>query len=141
MRLCIDYRELNKLKIKNRYHIPKITDLFVQLTGAVHFPKVDLRTGYHKLKIKTKDIPTHFCTRYVHYEFLVMSFRLTNTPATFIDLIIQIFKKDLDICVIVFIDDIFIYSRIEEEHAEHLRIVLEILRKEEIVCQIFKVCG
>ena len=133
LRLCIDYRELNKLTIKNKYPLPRIDDLFDQLKDAIYFSKIDLRTGYHQLKIKSEDIPkTAFRTRYRHYEFLVMSFGLTNAPTTFMDLINPIFKKYLDKCVIVFIDDILVYSKTKEEHAEHLRIVLEILRKEQL---------
>ena len=139
MRLCIDYRELNKLTIKNKYPLPRIDDLFDQLKDATCFSKIDLRTGYHQLKIKPEDIPkTAFRTRYGHYEFLVMSFGLTNAPAAFMDLMNRVFKKYLDECVIVFIDDILIYSRSEEEHAEHLRIVLEILRKEKLYAKFSK---
>ena len=139
MRLCIDYRELNKLTIKNKYPLPRIDDLFDQLKGAVHFSKIDLRSGYHQLKIKPEDIPkTAFRTRYGHYEFLVMAFGLTNAPAAFMDLMNRVFKKYLDKFVIVFIDDILIYSKTEADHAKHLRIALETLRKEKLYAKFSK---
>ncbi|XP_074347146.1 uncharacterized protein LOC141685975 [Apium graveolens] len=139
MRLCIDYRELNKLTIKNKYPLPRIDDLFDQLKGAKYFSKIDLRSGYHQLKIKPEDIPkTAFRTRYGHYEFLVMSFGLTNAPAAFMDLMNRIFKEYLDKFVIVFIDDILIYSKTEEDHAEHLRTALEILRKKKLYAKLSK---
>ncbi|KAL4028041.1 hypothetical protein IC575_011233 [Cucumis melo] len=121
MRLCINYRELNKVTVKNRYPLPRIDDLFDQLQGATIFFKIDLRFGYHQLRIRDSDIPkTAFRSRYGHYEFIVMSFGLTNAPAVFIDLINRVFKDFLDSFFIVLIDDILIYSKIEAEHEEHL---------------------
>ncbi|KAL8124030.1 hypothetical protein AgCh_011875 [Apium graveolens] len=139
MRLCIDYLELNKLTINNKYPLPRIDDLFDQLKGATCFSKIDLRSGYHQLKIKVEDIPkTAFRTRYGHHEFLVMVFGLTNAPAAFMDLMNRVFKQYLDKFVIVFIDDILIYSKTEEHHMEHLRISLEILRKEKLYVKFSK---
>ncbi|XP_022847556.1 uncharacterized protein LOC111370081 [Olea europaea var. sylvestris] len=140
MRLCIDYRELNKLTIKNKYHLPRIEDLFDQLKGASVFSKIDLRSGYHQLKIKSVDIlKTAFRTRYGHYEFTVMSFGLMNAPAIFMDLMNRVFHQYLDMFVIVFIDDILIYSRDSLQHEKHLRIVLGTLRQEKLYVK-FKKC-
>ena len=125
LRLCIDYRELNKVTIRNQYPLPRIDDLFYQLQGARVFSKIDLRSGYHQLKIRSEDVPkTTFRTRYGHYEFLVMPFRLTNAPTIFMDLMNRIFQPYLDQFVIVFIDDILIYSGSKEDHEEHRRVVL-----------------
>ncbi|ONK55502.1 uncharacterized protein A4U43_UnF2320 [Asparagus officinalis] len=121
MRLCIDYRELNKVTIRNRYSLPLIDDLFNQLQGAQCFSKIDLRSGYHQLRVREIDIPkTAFLTRYGSFEFLVMPFGLTNVPTIFMDLMNRVFHPYLDQFIIVFIDDILIYSRSEAEHEQHL---------------------
>ncbi|GJU44120.1 putative reverse transcriptase domain-containing protein [Tanacetum coccineum] len=130
-RMCIDYRELNKLTIKNRYPLPRIDELFDQLQGSSVYSKIDLRSGYHQLRVRDEAIPkTAFRTRYRHYEFQVMPFGLTNAPAVFMDLMNRVCKPFLDKFIIVFIDDILIYSRNKEEHANLLRIILELLKKE-----------
>ncbi|GJZ66659.1 putative reverse transcriptase domain-containing protein [Tanacetum coccineum] len=137
--MCIDYRELNKLTVKNRYPLPRIDDLFDQLQGSRVYSKIDLRSGYHQLKVREEDIPkTAFRTRYGHYEFQVMPFGLTNAPAVFMDLMNRVCKPYLDKFVIVFIDDILIYSKSEEEHAEHLKLILELLKKEELYTKFSK---
>ncbi|KAL0551242.1 hypothetical protein IC582_010328 [Cucumis melo] len=139
MRLCIDYRELNKVTVKNRYPLPRIDDLFDQLQGATVFSKIDLRSGYHQLRIKEEDVPkTAFRSRYGHYEFIVMSFGLTNAPAVFMDLMNRVFREFLDTFVIVFIDDILIYSKTEAEHEEHLRMVLQTLRDNKLYAKFSK---
>ncbi|GJY58776.1 reverse transcriptase domain-containing protein [Tanacetum coccineum] len=138
-RMCIDYRELNKLTVKNRYPLPRIDDLFDQLQGARYFSKIDLRSGYHQLRVHEEDISkTAFRTRYGHFEFTVMPFRLTNAPAVFMDLMNRVCKLYLDKFVIVFIDDILIYSRSKEEHEDHLRLVLELLRQEKLFAKFSK---
>ncbi|GJR27537.1 putative reverse transcriptase domain-containing protein [Tanacetum coccineum] len=138
-RMCIDYRELNKLTVKNRYPLPRIDDLFDQLQGSSIYSKIDLRSGYHQLRVREEDIPkTAFRTRYGHYEFQVMPFGLTNAPAVFMDLMNRVCKPYLDKFVIVFIDDILIYSRNEKEHEEHLKIILELLKKEELYAKFSK---
>ncbi|GKU99598.1 hypothetical protein SLEP1_g12422 [Rubroshorea leprosula] len=133
MRLCIDYRELNKVTVKNRYPLPRIDNLFDQLKGAQVFSKINLRFGYHQLKIKPDNVPKiAFRTRYGHYEFIVMPFGLTNAPARFMDLINRVFSKYLDQFVVVFIDDILVYSSSHALHEKHLRTVLETLRSERL---------
>nr|GEZ88160.1 putative reverse transcriptase domain-containing protein [Tanacetum cinerariifolium] len=131
MRMCIDYRELNKLTIKNRYPLLRINDLFDQLQGVCCFSKIDLCLGYHQLRVQEEDIPkTAFRTRYGHFEFTVMPFGLTNVPAIFMDLMNRVCKPYLHKFVIVFIDDILIYSKSEEEHEVHLKTILDLLKKE-----------
>ena len=139
MRLCIDYRELNKVTTKNKYPLPRIDDLFDQLQGAAIFSKIDLRSGYHQLLVRTEDVPkTTFRTRYRHYEFLVMPFGLTNAPAVFMDLMNRVFRPYLDQFVIVFIDNILIYSKTKKEHEEHVRIALQTLRENQLFTEFSK---
>jgi hypothetical protein len=137
-RMCVDYRSLNEVTIKNKYPLPQIEDLFDQMRGATIFSKIDLRSGYHQLKIRTEDIPkTAFTTRYGLYEFLVMSFGLTNTPAYFMNLI-KVFMEYLDQFVVVFIDDILVYSQNEEAHEDHLRLVLQKLCDNQLYAKFSK---
>ena len=137
--MCVDYRPLNAVTIKNKYHLPCIDTLFDQLAGAKVFSKIDLRSGYHQIKIRPQDIPkTVFSTRYGLYEYLVISFGLTNAPAFFMYLMNSVFMLELDKFVVVFIDDILIYSKNKEEHAQHLRIVLTRLRKHKLYAKFSK---
>ncbi|GJR88173.1 putative reverse transcriptase domain-containing protein [Tanacetum coccineum] len=130
--MCIDYQELNKLTVKNRYPLQRIDDLFDQLQGSSVYSKIDLRSGYHQLRVREEEIPkTAFITCYGHYEFQVMPFGLTNTTAIFMDLMNRVCKPYLDKFVIVFIDDILIYSKSKQEHEEHLKLILELFKKEE----------
>ena len=125
LRLCIDYRQLNRVTIRNQYPLPRIDELFDQLQGSRVYSKIDLRSEYHQLSVQEGDVPkTAFRTRYGHYEFLVMPFGLTNAPTTFMDLMNRVFQSYLDRLVIVFIDDILEYSGSSEEHSKHLMIVL-----------------
>ncbi|GKB21117.1 putative nucleotidyltransferase, ribonuclease H [Tanacetum coccineum] len=138
-RMCIDYRELNKLTIKDRYQLPRIDDLFDQLQGGRYVFKIDLRSGYHQLRVHDDDISkTLFRTRYGHFKFTVMPFVLTNAPVVFMDLMNRVYKPYLDKFVIVFIDDILIYSNTKEDHENHLRLMLELLRKEKLYAKFSK---
>nr|GFB28142.1 putative reverse transcriptase domain-containing protein [Tanacetum cinerariifolium] len=168
--MCIDYRELNKLTVKNRYPLPRIDDLFDQLQGSSVYSKIDLRSGYHQLRVREEDIlkttfrtryghykfqvipfgyhqlgvreedvpKTAFRTRYGHYEFQVMPFVLTNAPALFMDLMNRECKPYLDKFVIVFIDDILIYSKNKKEHEEHLRTIMKLLKNDELYAKFSK---
>jgi hypothetical protein len=144
MRMCVDYRDLNRITVKNRYPLPRIEELFDRLQGAKYFSKIDLRSGYHQVRIHHDDIhKTAFRTRYGHYEFLVLPFGLTNAPATFMHLMQSIFGPHLDHFVIVFLDDILIFSKTLPEHRQHVRMVLELLRKNKLYakenkCEFFK---
>ncbi|GJT06321.1 putative nucleotidyltransferase, ribonuclease H [Tanacetum coccineum] len=137
--MCIDYRELNKLTIKNRYPLPRIDELFDQLQGSWYFSKIDIRSGYHQLRVREEDIPkTAFRMRYEHFEFTVMPFGLTNAPAVFMDLMNLVCRPYLDKFVIVFIYDILIYSKYKEEHEVHLKLMLELLKKEKLFEKFLK---
>ena len=139
LRMCIDYRQINKVTVKNKYPLPRIEDLFYQLKGAGVFSKIDLRSGYYQLRVKEGDVPkTAFRTQYGHYEFLVMPFGLTNAPAAFMDLMNRVFRPYVDQFVVVFIDDILMYSKDAHEHEQHLRIVLETLREKKLYAMLSK---
>jgi hypothetical protein len=139
LRLCIDYRPLNAVTIKNKYHLPRIDVIFDQLVGAKVFSKIDLRSGYHQIKIRASDIPkTAFSTRYGLYEFLLKSFGLTNAPAYFMYLMNSVFMPELDKFIMVSIDDILVYSKNEEEHARHLHVVLQRLREHHLYAKLSK---
>jgi hypothetical protein len=138
-RMCVDYRSLNDVTVKNKYPLPRIEDLFDQMRGARVFSKIDLRSGYHQMKIKPSDIPkTAFSIRYGLYEFIVMSFGLTNAPAYFMNLMNKVFMEYLDRFVVVFIDDILIYSKSDSDHEEHLRLVLQKLRDNQLYAKFSK---
>jgi len=135
-RMCVDYRALNEVTIKNKYPLPRIDDLFGQLQGS---QVIDLRSGYHQMKIRPSDIPkTAFISKYGLYEYTVMSFGLTNTPAYFMNLMNMVFRDFLDKFVVVFIDDILIYSKTEEEHEQHLRLVLQRLQEHQLYAKLSK---
>ena len=139
LRMVVDYRALNEVKIKNKYLLPMINDLFDQLQGAKVFSKIDLRSGYHQLKIREQDIPkTAFTTRYGLYEYTVMSFGLTNAHAYFMSMMNKVFMEFFDKFVVVFIDDTLVYSKNEEEHKEHLCLVLEKLREHQLYAKFSK---
>ncbi|GKD67128.1 putative reverse transcriptase domain-containing protein [Tanacetum coccineum] len=138
-RMCIDYRELNKLTVKNCYPLIRIDYLFDQLQGSSIYSKVDLRSGYHQLRVREEDIPkTAFRTRYGHYEFQVMPFGSTNASAVFMDIMNRVCKPYMDKFVIVFTDDILIYLKNKQEHKEHLKLILELLKKEELYAKFSK---
>jgi hypothetical protein len=135
----VDYRALNEVSVKNKYLLPMIDDLFDQLKGAKYFSKIDLRSGYYQLRIHTEDVPkTAFVTRYGQHEFTVMPFGLTNAPAYFMNLMNKVSMEELNKFVIIFIDDILVYSQSAEEHGQHLRIVLVKLRDHQLYAKFSK---
>ncbi|GJV70128.1 putative reverse transcriptase domain-containing protein [Tanacetum coccineum] len=137
--MCIEYRELNRLTVENRYPLPRIEDLFDQLQGSIVYSKIDLRSGYHQLRVQEEDIPkTAFRTRYGHYEFQVMLFGLTNAPAVSMDLMNRVCKPYMDRFVIVFIDDILSFSKSRKEHEGHLKLIMRLLKKEELYAKFSK---
>ena len=139
LQLCADCRQLNKMTVKNKYPLPRLDDLFDQLKGVSVFSKIDLRSGYHQLRIKDADVhKTAFRTWYGHYKFLVMPFGLKNAPTTFMDLMNCVFRPYVDRFFMVFIDDILVYSKDREDHDTHLRVVLETLRKEHLYANLSK---
>jgi hypothetical protein len=138
-RMCVDYRFLNDVTVKNKYPLPRIEDLFDQMRGARVFSKIDLRSGYHQMKIRPSDIPKMaISTRYGLYEFTVMSFGLTNAPSYFMNLMNKVFMEYLDRFVVVFIDDNPIYSKSDSDHEKHLRLVLQKLRDNQLYAKYSK---
>lgn len=128
MRLCFDYRQTNKVTIKNKYPLPRIDDLMIQLVGACVFSKIDLRSGYHQIRVKPEDIPiTTFRMRHGHYEYPVIPFGVSNTLGMFMEYMNLIFHLYLYYFVVIFIDNIMIYSKLDEDHAEHMRIIMQTL--------------
>ena len=139
LRMCIDYRQINKVTVKNKYLLSRIEDLFYQLKGASVFSKIDLRSGYYQLRVKEVDMSkTAFRTRYGHYEFLVMQFGLTNAPTVFMDLMNRVFRPYVDLFVVVFIDGILVYSKDAQEHEQHLKIVPQTLREKKLYAKLSK---
>jgi hypothetical protein len=139
MRLCVDYHALNEVNLKNKYPLPRIDDLFDQLYGACVFSKIDLQSGYHQLKVRECDIPkTAFILRYGLYEFTVISFGLTNAPAHFMYMMNKVFMEYLEKFIVVFIDDILVYSRSEEEHEGHIHLVLQRLQDHKLYTKLSK---
>jgi hypothetical protein len=139
LRLCVDYRPLNVVTIKNKYHLPRIDILFDQLAGAQVFSKIDLCYGYHQIKIRDEDIPkTAFSTRNGLYEYLVMPFGLINAPAHFMYLMNSVFMPELDKFIMVFIDDILVYSKSTEDHEEYLRVMLQRLWDHQLYAKFSK---
>lgn len=139
MRMCIDYRKINRTTIKNKYPLPRIDDFFDQLRASKWFSKINLRSGYHKMRVRDEDVPkTVFRTRYGHFEFVAIPFGLTNALAVFMDLMNRVFKSYLDRFVIVFIDDILVYSASKEDHREYWRIVLETLCSHRLYAKLLK---
>jgi hypothetical protein len=137
--MCVDYRSLNDVTVENKYSLPRLEDLFDQIRGARVFSKIDLRSSYHQMKIRPSDIPnSNFSTRYGLYEFTIMSFGLTNAPAYFMNLMNKVFMEYLDRFVVVFIDDILIYSKSDSDHEEHLRLVLQKLRDNQLYAKYSK---
>jgi hypothetical protein len=137
--MCVDYHSLNEVTIKNKYPLARIDDLLDQLKGSCVFSKIDVRSGYHQLKIRASDIPkTAFITRYGLYEYTIMSFGLINALAYFIYLMNKVFMEYLDKLMIEFIDDILIFSKNEEEHDKHLHLVLQKLRENQLYAKLNK---
>ena len=137
--MCIDYRKINKMTVKNKYPLLRIEHLFNQLKGACVFSKIDLRLGYYQLQVKDEDVPKiAFRTQYGHYEFLVIPFGLTNSPAVYMDLMNRVLRPYLDQFVVVFIDDSLVYSKDEQEHGQHLRIFLQTLKEKQLYAKLSK---